>query len=297
MIKNMILRISNRIYKTIKEEYVYLTNPKPKVLNVYETIDYIIDNKCSVSRIGDGEFGIILMTDDIGFQKKNNKLSQKLKQVLNSNEQNLLVCIPDIFNKKEYKYRTKVNRKWWKNYMRLHRKDWYNYINFNRMYGATNFTRYYITRKDKSDCEKYFNKVRQIWTNQDIVFIEGEKTRCGIGNDLFDNAKSIQRIIAPAEDAFDKYDNILTEANKIDKDKLILMALGPTATILAYDLSKNGHRAIDIGHMDVEYEWFLKKAIDRINLENKYVNESNDNSFSENFNDEKYISQIIKIID
>ena len=46
----------------------------------------------------------------------------------------------------------------------------------------------------------------------------------------------------------------------------------------------------------MEYEWFLHKATDRTNLENKYVNESNNNSVNDNFHDETYESQIIKRI-
>jgi len=30
--------------------------------------------------------------------------------------------------------------------------------------------------------------------------------------------------------------------------------LGPTTTVLAYDLYKNGYQAIDIGHVDLEHE-------------------------------------------
>ena len=296
MIKELLIKCIKRFYWAIEEKIVYISHPKPKVKNVYETIRYIIDNKCSVSRIGDGEFGIIIMKKDIGFQKKNLERSKRLKEVLASKQDNLLVCITDIFNKKELKNRTKDNKRWWKVYLNQYRKQWYKYIDFNREYGATNFTRYYITRKDKSDCADYFNKVRKIWQDEDIVIIEGEKTRSGIGNDLYDNAKSVKRILAPAENAFDKYQKILEEANKIEPNKLILLALGPTATVLAYDLSRTGHRAIDVGHMDVEYEWFLHKATDRTNLENKYVNESNDNDFSDNFHDEKYESQIIKRI-
>jgi hypothetical protein len=37
-------------------------------------------------------------------------------------------------------------------------------------------------------------------------------------------------------------------------DKLILIALGPTATVLAYDLAKKGYQAIDIGHLPSCYE-------------------------------------------
>lgn len=33
--------------------------------------------------------------------------------------------------------------------------------------------------------------------------------------------------------------------------------LDPTATVLAYDLAVQGFQAVDINHVDVEYEWFL----------------------------------------
>ena len=39
----------------------------------------------------------------------------------------------------------------------------------------------------------------------------------------------------------------------------MLIALGPTATILAYDLAEKGVQALDVGHIDIEYEWFLRK--------------------------------------
>ena len=44
----------------------------------------------------------------------------------------------------------------------------------------------------------------------------------------------------------------------MDKKNLILISLGPTATVLAYDLSKLGYQAIDIGHTDLEYELLLR---------------------------------------
>ena len=54
---------------------------------------------------------------------------------------------------------------------------------------------------------------------------------------------------------------------------LFLIALGPTATALAYDLFKAGYQAIDIGHVDVEYEWWRMGARRKVKLERKYVNE------------------------
>ena len=69
------------------------------------------------------------------------------------------------------------------------------------------------------------------------------------------------------------YNKILERIELEDKKQLILLALGPTATILAYDLAKEGYQAVDIGHMDIEYEWYLRKADRKIDIENKAVNE------------------------
>lgn len=132
---------------------------------------------------------------------------------------------------------------------------------------------------------------------KDVVIIEGEKSRLGVGNDLFDNMKSIQRIICPAEHAFEKYDEIMKEAKKVGKDKLILLALGPTATVLAYDLYKAGYRVIDIGHIDIEYEWFLRKATTKIKIESKYVTEVKEGRTNvQEIKDAKYEKEIIATI-
>ena len=59
------------------------------------------------------------------------------------------------------------------------------------------------------------------------------------------------------------------------KDCLVLCALGPTATVLVKDLCDAGYQAIDIGHLDIEYEWFLTGAKNKSAIANKYVNEAN----------------------
>jgi len=134
--------------------------------------------------------------------------------------------------------------------------------------------------------------MKGIWNDRDIVFIEGEKSRLGVGNDLFDNVRSIRRILCPPRDAFDRYDDILNEARKLEKDVLFLIALGPTATVLAYDLSQAGYQAIDAGHVDVEYEWWRMGAKRKVKLERKYVNETADGNQVADAGEE-YSKQII----
>ena len=62
------------------------------------------------------------------------------------------------------------------------------------------------------------------------------------------------------------------------------------------DLFKKGYRVIDIGHIDLEYEWFLNKSSKKEKIKNKFVNEVNDNGDLTEINDEKYQKQIIKEI-
>lgn len=43
--------------------------------------------------------------------------------------------------------------------------------------------------------------------------------------------------------------------------------------MLAYNLTMNNYQAIDIGHVDLEYEWFLAEKGERVPIKNKYNNE------------------------
>src|SRR5690606_10996024 len=119
-------------------------------------------------------------------------------------------------------------------------------------------------------------KLKEIWDKKDVVMVEGEFSRMGVGNDLYANASTIQRIICPAENAFKSYDQIIDATKKYGKDKLILIALGPTASILSYDLAKEGYWAIDIGHIDVEYMWMLQNATKKVPIKGRYVSEASD---------------------
>ena len=54
---------------------------------------------------------------------------------------------------------------------------------------------------------------------------------------------------------------------------MICISLGPSATVLAYDLAKEGYQALDIGQLDNEYEWYLREAEERIEIPGKMVAE------------------------
>lgn len=111
---------------------------------------------------------------------------------------------------------------------------------------------------------------------------------------MFNNVKSCKRIICPNENAFEKYGQILGAVKKQDKGRLVLLALGPTATILAYDLAKEGFRAVDIGHIDIEYEWYLMGATEKVAVKNKYTNEAYGGNSYDSIEDREYEKQVVE---
>lgn len=285
------LWLRNLFFRHIGIPYVYHKTSKYNILNSMDSIQYIIDNSCSVSRYGDGEFSVMLGGSN-GFQQPNERLAKALKEVLTSGLTNHINAIPltlkDLSNLGDYPYFFWSNYTG-RNYWRLRR-----YISFKKKYLNSLFTRFYMDYVDKSNCEKQFKLLKSIWNDKDIVIVEGNQTRSGVGNDLYDNAKSIKRILGPAKNAIDKYDEMLNTIKKyVNKEQLILLSYGMTATVLAYDLAKLGYWAIDIGHLDLEYEWFLHKAKEKKIIEGKFTNEVQNGDKVIECNDPLYLSQII----
>lgn len=291
-ILNFSVIISKGFYRLYDTIYCFFYSP-PKVLGIQDSIEHILNHRCSVARYGDGEMKLI-MGNNISFQVCNPILRKRLSEILKSNDSNLVVCVPNIFSSLDIY--AEHDRKFWREYLSCSRKTWYQLLDMNRTYYDAFVSRCYLPYRDKNGVAESFRMWQQLWNNRDLLIVEGAKTRFGVGNDLLDNAKSIRRILGPVTNAFDKYDDILNEVVKYDKECLILIALGPTATVLAADLSAKGYQAIDIGHLDIEYEWFLKHVDHKVPIDGKYVNEAGGFSGNETNVNQEYQSQIVKVI-
>lgn len=271
-----------------------------KILDAEATVRQILADGCSVCRYGDGELDMITSLGDgydesrkSDFQNYDERLALRLKMILEAGsdpQRNILVCIPYVWKKPSLlvpKSSIFVKRSFVNNSRVI-----FGTVNIASTYGDSYFTRFYIDFKDK-DKGAYIRLCQRIWDGRHVCIIEGEQSRLGIGNDLFSNAASIERILCPAVNAYSRYEQILDTARKIDKSRLILIALGQTATVLAYDLACEGYQAIDLGHIDIEYEWFLMKATEKVPVHNKYVNEIKEGRTFTEETDAAYQSQII----
>lgn len=263
----------------------------PKVIDDISTSDMISHGKNSVCRFGDGEIDLIY-GKDLKFQKYNKEISTRLKEILYSNDDNIMICIPNVFSYKGLKPLTKESRSFWIYHVLDRYEMWEKYLNKKKIYYDASVSRPYIRNRDKRKAEIIFSNLKRLWDNNDILIVEGKKSRLGVGNDLFDNVRSIQRILCPAKNAYQVYDEILAQTNKYSEGKLIIIALGPTATVLAYDLAKYGKLAVDLGHIDLEYEWYLKNTSGRVEINGKAINEL-DCDGDVDIYDAKYNSEIL----
>jgi glycosyltransferase family protein len=285
--------------------------PQPRILSLDQTLDHIKNDNLSAIRFGDGEISAIEHYD-LGFQVRDANLAAKLKEILMTNDPSLLICIPNLFGRMDFL--TKKAFRFELHHMFKQGAAWRRILSYDQTYGDAFITRPYLNYKDKSQSAALFSKLFSIWAGRDVILIEGAKSRLGVGNDMFAHAMSVKRILCPARNAFAAYDAIRNSAEKMaaeNPDAIILLSVGPTAKVLAYDLWKQGHRVIDIGHIDMEYEMFLRKSDHLIAVPHKHFSElgksdksgkssAHDknaaNANEAEFNDQTYQDQIVATI-
>ncbi|MGL6059015.1 MAG: GT-D fold domain-containing glycosyltransferase [Culicoidibacterales bacterium] len=231
----------------------------PQVMNTTQTLNEIKKGK-SLVRFGDGEFRLIL-GEGIFFQTANEILQEKLKNTLVSDDENIIVAIPEFNDKYNSSPNTNGKLSYW---------EWFWYEKFKKLkplfsrekkYGQAACTRNTVF------FENDITDIQEIWNNRDIVFVYGEKGRFNPKNEIFSNIKKYKEILISPTNAFDEYENILFRCLQEKKEALFLVSAGPTATVLCYELAKLGYQAIDIGHMCNSYDQYLGKISKPENLE------------------------------
>lgn len=280
---NMGYEIANKIDKA---KYQF-----PIIHSDEEAVARIVDGKCSLIRFGDGEFEIMAGNQRASFQDCSEDLSKRLREAIEIEKDNVLIGIADNYGDIDI-YSEEVAdgiREYMTDEVRLFHLS---VLKQNKVYYNAYMFKCYFPYRDKTETQKRVNLIKRIWDQRDIVLVEGSKTRTGQGNDLLDNAKSIQRILCPTKNAFEYYQEILNEVKKISKECMILCVLGPAAKVLAYDLILCGYQVIDIGQIDMDYEWYKAGKGRRVPVSTKYVSQLPPAEV-ETVNDDDYVRQII----
>lgn len=259
-----------------------------------EAVGRIVNEKCSLIRFGDGEFEMMAGKERAPFQKYEKVLSDRLREVIRCSEDNVLIALANNYGSVD-SY-TDSDKDGIREYMTEEVRAFHaSLLDYSRVYYDAYMFKCYFQSKDREDAKRRYDLVRKIWQDREVVLIEGAETRTGQGNDLLDNARSVQRILCPTQNAYERYQDILKEAEKIPEDRLVLCVLGPTGKVLAYDLIRRGYQVVDIGQIDMEYEWYRAGAGIKVPTPTKYVSQL-PSALVEEIHDEKYENQIIAVI-
>ena len=253
-----------------------------------------VNERCSLVRYGDGEFEFMAGNERLVYQKYDSDIAKRLLEIISCREEKLLIGIANNYGALDMYTEDTANG------IRFYmdektRRFHMSVLESDRIYYDAYMFKCYFPYKNREDTWKRVELIKRIWAERDIVIIEGDKTRTGYGNDLFDNAKSLHRILTPTINAYAKYGEILDAALRVDRNCLILVVLGPTANLLVYDLMKMGYQAVDIGQIDMDYEWYKMGAEKRIPIRDRYVSQLPPTEIEE-INDIEYLKQIVERI-
>ncbi len=225
------------------------------ILTPEQTIQLLEDKKKSIIRFGEGEIDYI-KGEDLTFQDYDKRLSQRLLELLTVQEDGLCIGIPYFFmnpvnNLTEYALQRALAIAPKRKFIKKKCKKEIQYID-------ASFLLPYETYL-LEDYEKYYTRMQGMLKDVDVTVICGEGILDRLQYDALEVCKSVEYIYAPSMNAFANYDNMLSQAMQVDKSRLVLIILGPTAKVLAYDLHKAGYTAWDIGHYLKDYDAYKKQ--------------------------------------
>ena len=212
------------------------------VMSMADTLNYICDRRASISRIGDGEFECIA-GNSIPFQKRSISLRLRFLEILGADPHNCLIGFQpysapnfdQIASYEDFTYADSCFAQIGRTLIQHTSPD--------RIYANAMISR------TQAFQELGVEEIKRLWHDRDVVVVTGQGSAFSMDERLFDNMRSVAHIYGLSAHAFSQYDRLLTECLQISQRHLFLISLGPTATVLAYDLSQRGYQALDIGHV------------------------------------------------
>lgn len=236
-------------YNYISHRYI----PKYKgftFLSPQETLCRIIDGNMSLARFGDGDIEQLTGAgeyppDSDWSQRASASLIRKIEVVLSSKNNNLLIApvSPEVFLERKGKaQKTNTIYNMWVDMRML----LWRYMHKGQEYGDANV----FIPAHHPDLD--WRKLKEFMRNKTVLIITGgvdSLSDISLGRHTF-------FIEAGKHDAFERYETIVAdiyrciEINSLHNEELLIMAsLGPTAGILAHDLSQKGYQVWDTGHI------------------------------------------------
>lgn len=228
---------------------------KPKIESPEKTIELLATTSHSICRFGDAELELI-EGKSVPYQTFSPELSKRLSEILSSNKNNIYIAINSLIYAPKFDLFEAI-RTFWRKHGKHYREVTEKHINITGQYYDANITAL-NTLYENYDLEQYFQSLREIWDQKNLVIVAGKNVFENITHNIYDNAASIEHIHVGSRNAFDDYTSIYAQCKNFSQDKLFIIMAGPTATVLAYDLACEGYRALDLGHAAKSWDWYKK---------------------------------------
>lgn len=222
------------------------------VKNEYDTIHDILGRGASFARFGDGELRVCI-GGKIKSQPYNKNLQRRLLEILNVDDFGFLIGIPRVYDRTD----NYPSKRHWQKFMsrpeikKLFKPGKQYHSSFiSRMESAPNIVR-----------PTFWRIVEDLWIGRDIIAVQGDHGQLKNASEKtneFTFSNSIQFVIGPGRNAWSQYNEILEQCLTYPEDCLFVISLGATATVLAYDLWRQGRQALDIGRMIMHHKRILE---------------------------------------
>ena len=221
---------------------------KANIVSSRETVEIILNEKKSLIRFGDGEFGIY-RGKNIHYQSWSEQLKREFIEIKKDYEKqkeksNFLLAVPKRFMSvpswRLIKKRVYVSS--WSQSRYDYKKEW----NHSIRYGDS----FLFEKKNKEIYGRLWNNNG---TPKNILFIHNDKKFSELFAVTYN--KKVEFIKCPMQNAYEKIDFLENEVFKIIKkrnwdknDVMVVVSAGPAGKILVYRLCKKNIWGIDTGH-------------------------------------------------
>jgi len=217
------------------------------VLDEDETIRRIREDGCSIGRYGDGELRLAKYPqNNIPCHEGNEELGRRLREILRykgkpamEKTREFLVGVPNIRpGSKLYACKPRLHRV----FLKPDLEDLYD--------REITYYSSLVTRNDMIERDlDYWKGFADIFTGKRVCVVGSDRKH--LKDPMFAGAeKPLYFVQGTKQHSFRDYDRILKDCLRLRQEPNIIYALllGPTATVLAFDLFKAGCQAIDTGN-------------------------------------------------
>lgn len=228
---------------------------KLNILNTDETLSLMEQEKISFLRYGDGEIAI-MQGYSIPFQEYDERLAQRLRELLKTNLEGLRIGIPYYYLHPVKNLNAFTAR--FAGGLAAQRRFLCKNCRQDMTYVDTCITQIYQTY-ETYDFQNYYQRMQKLLEGRNITIVCGEGVLDRLEYKAFEVCESVEFVTAPSMNAYAEYEELLTRVLSTDQKRLVCIVLGPTANVLVCDLHQKGYQAWDMGHYFKDYDAYMKK--------------------------------------